>query len=445
MARRVLVPVLVAFLVPCVSRAQTDVPPEDLVRGLREARIQSLLGQRDVVIEKLEQLAEKYPKDLLPLLALIALSGQDASPAEAAAATKKRVRERLANPEASLPFSYIRLVTEDPQATPDDLRSIATSLPARIEKRPEDAPRLIDALALLEERLGQLAAARETLGRLLKLAPTRAVLIRCIELDLELERWDDALALYRELATDTTEDDALIRWDMARLLARSGRREEAMKEADPLLREKGFVPLIVQDILMPLAWSLRDAGNDAAAEAVFRRVLEVDPSNREARNVVLNLYSAAEEKRTQAAALEERWRVEENADALLTEGSLRLASGDATSAADLLRRAAERLPESDVAWYNLGLASIKLERWSDAVTALHRSIERRSDRAEAHFNLGYALEKRGDYRDAVPEFERALALRPGMPGVHGHLAICYFKLGDTTRSRIQTKLAEGGK
>jgi tetratricopeptide (TPR) repeat protein len=186
-------------------------------------------------------------------------------------------------------------------------------------------------------------------------------------------------------------------------------------------------------LLVGAAWGLRDAGRDPEAQAAFRRALASDPGNEEAQLALLHLYGTAEEKAAQAAAVATRRAEETDPIALFEEGSDLLGAGDAGGARDLLARAASQLGGTDYAepaWYNLGTAAFKLERWQEAASALGEAIAVNPARVESHFKLGIALYHLERCKDAVPALRRTLELQRDKRDAHYYLAACYTKLGD---------------
>jgi superkiller protein 3 len=67
-----------------------------------------------------------------------------------------------------------------------------------------------------------------------------------------------------------------------------------------------------------------------------------------------------------------------------------LAVGDSARAIELLRTAAEAMPEHEIAWSNYGVAALRLERWSEAAEAFEHAVELGNDDLGTRLNLGTA-------------------------------------------------------
>ena len=130
------------------------------------------------------------------------------------------------------------------------------------------------------------------------------------------------------------------------------------------------------------AKSLHQAGRLAEAEAAYRAVLDADPQNADAHNMLGNVL-----------ADQRRW----------------------PEAADSYRRAAAIRPDKAAAHYNLGNALSSQGLLPDAVQAYQRAIDLRPDYAKAHFNLGNVLFDLGRWAEAAACFRQALDADPEHP------------------------------
>ena len=233
-----------------------------------------------------------------------------------------------------------------------------------------------------------------------------------------------------------------------RALAHLGRFDEMTKQIEKLVPPPSpttseLAASSYVSVLVNAAWALRDAGRDAEAQAIFRRVLAHEPEHTEAQLALLHLYGTAEERAAQAAAVAARRAGESDPLLLFEEGSDLLGAGDAKGASDLLARAAPQLVGTDYAepaWYNLGAAAFKLERWDEAANALAEAIAVNPSRVESHYKRGIALFHLERCRDAVASLRRTLELQPDKRDAHYYLAGCYTKLGDTAAAARESAL-----
>jgi tetratricopeptide (TPR) repeat protein len=271
--------------------------------------------------------------------------------------------------------------------------------------------------------------------------------LHCLFIDYHLERWEDAARLLeQQLAEDAF---YIFRMKYISILAKLGEYDKLVAQLELLDESDGAGDYQysrgLESLLLQVAWDLRDAGKDAEAEQIFRRLLVLVPENDEARNSILHLYSSEEERAAHRAALEASWQEEENHGKLAAEGANKLAGGDAAGAFELLQRAVAGLPDNEVAWFNCGLAAIQLEKWSDAERALARAIEINPSRAEAYLYRGAALQGLERCSEAIPLLDKAIALSSALTQTHFYLYFCHHALGNYEASEKHRKLYDASR
>jgi predicted O-linked N-acetylglucosamine transferase (SPINDLY family) len=156
----------------------------------------------------------------------------------------------------------------------------------------------------------------------------------------------------------------------------------------------------IQDVF---AAALREqqAGHLAAAEALYRKILDADPSHPEVHyNLGIVLSSAG--RRVEAVAC--------------------------------YRLALELRPAFPEAANNLGAALRRLGHMDEAEANLREALRFRPDFADAWNNLGAVLKATAQMEDAIACFERAVQLQPGHAGLHSNLvfALLYSAAYDAT-------------
>ena len=179
-----------------------------------------------------------------------------------------------------------------------------------------------------------------------------------------------------------------------------------------------------------LGAALLDADRPAEAEAVFRKALGLAPDNAAAAQIVAHLFATAEEPTARGRETDASWAGIGDPALLLQEGSSRLVAGDAAGAYPLLRRASAALPEEPSAWYNLGLAAKKTERWEEAVSALQRALALRADWPPALRALADTQAKAGSCPAAVLTARRAAEVDAANPDPYVTLFNCLQAMGD---------------
>ena len=438
--------VLSIFAIDLSAAREASLPPLDCVHKLREARIVNLRGDSTTSLELMMEAVEQYPNELVPLLALWEHHQTERLSPKEAQRLRGLLTDRLSNPDSSLPPSMLRYLVENPSAEIEELELILHAAVQRLETLQKDT-RLLEIVALLQRRLGRVEESRETLGRLLAVAPTTTTRWHCVALDQELEHWTEAAANLRVLVEQ--DDLPYIRLSYIEALGKAGMYDELVRQFETL-DEPGLARDVTyqttyRSLLVQVAWDLRDAGKPVQAETVFRRLLAIDPADAAARAAILHLYSSEEDRRRHEASLKQQWDEESDPVRLLEEGATLLASGDAAAAFDLLNRASQSLPDDEVAWFNLGLCAIRLEKWEHAAVALEHAIRISPDRAELHLNRGIALQQLDRCPDAIESLNRALELDSSLAQSHYYLYVCHTALNDLPSANEHRKLYDASR
>ena len=118
---------------------------------------------------------------------------------------------------------------------------------------------------------------------------------------------------------------------------------------------------------------------------------------------------------------------------LMNEG-LRLAQQQSyATAADKLRKAANRYRENHAAWYNLGQVLLQQKKWKEAADALSEAVKYNGRDAMYHYRLGQALYESwddgsgGSLELAQTALEKAVELNPRLFKAHWYLGRTYHK------------------
>jgi len=430
---------------PSATPAVSGLPPIACVEAVRLGRIARDGGDAAAARTKLEAALDLPGCELPALAVMLPLLRSGAYPADRAAALRDRLAGRLADPAVELPDGLLTQLAST--AIPADDEVFLAALESRLAHFPaaqDKAARpglveLLDVTATLQERRGKNEAARDSLARLLLLQPSEPLRWRALFLDLTLQRWASVAELVAPMLDDP-EAPTPLRNFYVQALGHLGRFDEMVRQIElmkpppsPVAVETA-APQWYAGTLLTAGWALRDAGRDDQAKEIFRRVLAQDPTQAEAQLALLHLYGTAEERAAQAAAVSARRESETEPLPLFEEGSDLLGAGDAKGARDLLARAAPQLAGTDYAepaWYNLGTAAFKLERWEEAANAFAEAIAVNATRVESHYKRGIALFHLERCKDAVAALRRTLELDAAKRDAHYYLAGCYAKLGDT--------------
>ena len=150
-----------------------------------------------------------------------------------------------------------------------------------------------------------------------------------------------------------------------------------------------------------MAMQLHQSGQLDNAEALYRRILEVQPT-----------YP----------------------DALHFLGRLLHQRGDSAEAVRLIEQSVVQQPDYADAHNSLGNVLNSLGQTDEAIAAYRRAIAYRADFAEACNNLGVALRTQGELAEAIQVLQQAIALKPDY-------ADAYFSLGRAFSADDQAEAA----
>jgi tetratricopeptide (TPR) repeat protein len=395
----------------------------------------------ELALERYREALETCPDDPMVLMALWQLYRRHDLPGEEKAKFRKMLVERLENPDKTIPAGSLIHLARNPDADPEEQAMTLRAVTTRLAVHPDDR-RLLEVAGELHYKLGQPDEARQICGRLLKLEPTNERRWQCLLLEQEADRWEEAFRLVEAmLAHGDTSPYA--RMTYIDLLGRLGRHDEMLAALDELVPPtEENEPLsrgLKHAVLLKIGWDLYDDGRDPEAETMFRRALEILPHSESTRKIVVHLYGT-EDEREALARQQEQAAANEDPLELFNEGTHLLASGDARGAFERLSRAAPKLKKDFVAWFNLGLAAIKLERWEEAAAALDRAAALSPDRVDCQFNRGIALSHVGRCEESIEAMRKVLELAPETYQAHYYLYSCYKNLGDVAAAQRELKL-----
>jgi len=167
---------------------------------------------------------------------------------------------------------------------------------------------------------------------------------------------------------------------------------------------------------------------DAAVH--LRRALELDPRRSEVRFDLLTAYRSLGDSAqafAQLKLLENSYPSDPRVNYI--EALLASDRGDLNSAIRGFRETVRQDPTMVGAWQDLGLAFIKLARWSDAVETFAELAKRQSDSVEVAYFYALSLFNSGLVADAERETRRALRLDAGTSAAQTLLGIILASRG----------------
>jgi len=175
---------------------------------------------------------------------------------------------------------------------------------------------------------------------------------------------------------------------------------------------------------LAIALEHHQAGRLPEAEALYRQILQADPSHADALHLLGVIAFQLGQHEIALQTIGEAIRLKPGQAAFhsnLGEAYRRL--GRSAEAIASFQRALQLHAGYAEAHNNLGLALLNEDRLVEAEASCRRAVELKPDYAEAHKNLGYVLKRQGQLAGAITCYRRALELRPDLGEVHNNLGI----------------------
>jgi predicted O-linked N-acetylglucosamine transferase (SPINDLY family) len=160
--------------------------------------------------------------------------------------------------------------------------------------------------------------------------------------------------------------------------------------------------------LLHEAMQLHQAGRLAQAETLYKRLLEADP---------------------------------DNADALNLLGTVARQQGRPDAAVDLIRRAIGLRRNVADFHFNLAEACRSIGHFPDAVAAYDKSMQLGGPDPEAYHGMGAALAAAGRDAEAVSPLQRAVQMAPGLVPAYADLAAVLLRLGKPAEAEAACRRA----
>jgi tetratricopeptide (TPR) repeat protein len=189
------------------------------------------------------------------------------------------------------------------------------------------------------------------------------------------------------------------------------------------------------DALNLLAVMLQERGELDQAAALLARALTIDPDFPEALSNLARVRRVAGAP-AEAAGLARRAIAldPELAEAHLNLGRALLDLGNDGGAAVALRQAADLAPESDEILVQLGSVQMRLDNPAEAADSLTAALALNPDRTDAMIGLGLALVELDRLDEALALHEKAVSRATENPAAHAALATTLRKRQDTAGS-----------
>ncbi len=199
------------------------------------------------------------------------------------------------------------------------------------------------------------------------------------------------------------------------------------------------------------AYTAHQAGNLAAAEPLYRKILRKKTTDPETLFLLGSLKSQQGRHDEAEGLLRRALVLRPDSHETLNNLALALREQGRPEQAELLfRRALELKPDYAVAHNNLAGTLGGLGQIESAVASYRRALELDPDYADAHYNLGLLLQKQDRFTEALESFQRALTIRPDHAQTYNDLGSSHKGLGQfdeavdcfRTAIRLQPSLAK---
>ena len=184
------------------------------------------------------------------------------------------------------------------------------------------------------------------------------------------------------------------------------------------------------------------AGRLAAAAALYREILQADPHQANALNL-LGLVTRDEGDLARALELFSRASAADPtvASFRLNRGLALRALGRVTDALEDFRQAGKLEPSLAEAHHQEGNALKSLHRFPEAILALRQSVQLSPTLSPAWLNLGVACLENHERGEAIRAFRQAISLEPTRPEAHNILGVALLADGQIASSRAAFTVA----
>lgn len=171
--------------------------------------------------------------------------------------------------------------------------------------------------------------------------------------------------------------------------------------------------------------------NYAKASEFFRAALDLTGGRYPAAELRIAACLAAQGKWSEADAAFDRLIAQQPGDPTpaFERGRVELDHGNAERAWRTYSRFLSEYPRHLQAWYNSGVAAVRLEKWKDARAAFEKTVELDPRSEQGWYNLAFARDKTGDGPGAVAAMKRLVEINAQRPDYAARLREYQAKYG----------------
>lgn len=212
------------------------------------------------------------------------------------------------------------------------------------------------------------------------------------------------------------------------------------KRCCQLTQTNTFIKIEVIDdtgTMLATALAHHNAGQLAQAEALYQRILAINPEQADALHFLGLIAYQAGNNRQAMQLIHQSIQLKPSCEAYSNLGLTLQAQGEYPAAIDNYHHALALNPNHAQTHNNLGSLFKQQGKLSDAVEHYQQAIRLKPDFALAYANLGVALKNQGKLADALVSFQHALALNPDDASV-------YYNQGNVLRAQKKFSAAIAG-
>jgi protein O-mannosyl-transferase len=190
--------------------------------------------------------------------------------------------------------------------------------------------------------------------------------------------------------------------------------------------------------LMSLGGALTSIGNISEAITAYKKAVEVDPYNKNAR---LNLGGYLAQTGKLKEAFDQYVKAMQidpkSAPAHYGLGLVLQRGGQQEEAIKLYRRALELDPRSVIAYNLLGRALKDSGKRQEAIEQFRKAVEIDPKSTDSHHNLGIALANAGNATEAINEYRKVIEINPRSAAAYYNLGLALEYLGNFSEAMKQ--------
>ncbi len=190
------------------------------------------------------------------------------------------------------------------------------------------------------------------------------------------------------------------------------------------------------------AFDYHQAGDLSNAEALYLRILDVDPQNVDIAFLLGTLYLQSGNSGAATTFFKQTIKLKpDHVEAHNNQGTVFQNQGKLDEAIEEYNRAINLAPDYAEAFYNLGRIFYKQRKFDEALEHYKQAISLSPDDYEAHFNIGNIFKELGRLEDAERSYRRSIAMKPDYAIAHSSLGTILQKSGKFDESIRSHKFA----